>query len=1409
MPLIVFCCFSSSQKKIIKTKTGSLTSRECYHRTLCHVELLSIYHQVRDYAPSGVVRINQIKPQIGANDTKQFSELIPDSTGSWGLGGLYVFDFNPILNTEIVNEGVVDFNISLIDNSSDGYVFFSKILTIKVTHGLISTLKPTLLMPIDAIQRQLLGTSESQTPLFYRLPADGGVNNFTALPGCYLAALVPYVLYYKPVLKNGVTVSEATSLSQWQIVSSIVNPLTGNVESRNRVLGVLFKEDSSLMSKVNLMTTPVSITTPLSSKPNFEYLTGSQWSGWRIVFRLFNSIGCSRFQLGGGCQINFTFKLRTAAGSNTVAEANMFITTPVRVPGNSIRLLTATGKTTTVFESTLRQGITIYAEPGRSCGIDCWMSDEFHHGSIFALPYDKTTGGALSYLGFSFLTDRLMGSDEVGCAYFDSETSECVVPKYIIKQQTISSKKLWAASWTLRTTKPCYNCDITFHSDIGAGPDSFGDSKSQTGLVNITLVDEDMEILCSVNSNPSFYTTESVTQPFTISVKAVKRGSELQIVHPTWWVYLESSTLTLDSYSIKQQGSVTGSVLRSKMSGGIAVFERLVLHSHNIISPFQPPLSSVKFHAIENHNSRVYTCSVDLKPVGTELGTSVAMKVSLQDATQIKTSNTSDSFWAVGISKMREGITIKADFFKIIGNIETTDATIRNITIIPRGGVASRPYGSSPTWFRLADSSTFSSEIVLDSEFNTESQLKIGQFSYTYGKAFLSLSRESTAPSAIIISYSTSVHPPVRAASFDVCMTTYVGQKEIVTETCTALRLWIVTDNPPDRHVVITKSPVGGKKNRGSGGTCGASPTEMNLEVLTYYEQPNTVEGFRYFSYDVPVQYEVRFTGQVFLKKGGVLANSTLRIHNRVPSDNIITILDQEMSLLHSVEYLTVISFHGRDVTDQNKPLSIEIGATNILRSQQVITAALTEQTYWWGQPTQLYSYFHLSNQITTDNECPSKRLFQSSNDFYKIYLPRPAVGWSYTDGVVQGIPFPIEASVRTVNGFRAWTFPSSSLRITKHTTSGCNDGGLLKRFILHPSSENELSSFRHGNISNFDEVVLPPIKYGSSVSWVTLSSPCERCVLRIDLCYVNRGVDNCLELPSVSSEDYYPLLFERTKLTKPFSVRKAIADKVVVTEQKLPSSDGDVIKVGDQFSVSIQEVASFAQGWEMTMPVGGLPNRMTVTISSEWSPNQNTILDSKHMRYGNGGFLSTKDAIACSVELPNTPSVVFSLSHLSEHTAKFHFTQPCSSCSVRISFDISNGVKSSFLLRQYDSRSPIMSSIGSVLKYRVMTCGYTWKLSQTHVHNVVRKRRPFSVTAVRVDQYGIPSWDTNEDATSMQQIPFLFLNRESVGNGAGGTLTITSAVEKQGFISGTGGSATVRLEVTRACYKYVVVIFL
>ena len=1383
--------------------------KQCEHGVPCMLSFQARYNGPSEFAPLGTLTLGYSIVDYGST---VIPTAVTDTLGSsvslgmdwlfekksWAMGGTYTHKFTPFLSGSNTK---ATFYLNATYGAG-GPADWTRI-AVEVVRKIPTSANIVAIMPKDTTE----GLAKQSVPL----PAVLLMSNVVKF-GSYIEAMLPYRLEYQPMAGTSVVPSMRGAVSGWTIAGSITESTVSSVLKYNGPANTYITQPEFLASEV------------------FQANLVDGTTTFAFDFRVYVADNaCSRFNTLGGCTLKFAWTHATHG------SFDMSFVTAVRVPASTLRITTST------VSATVSAGIQITAHPGsyiaRSDATDMFVFDEFHYGDVFAMingPYP--TNGITNRDKVRTVADTA-SMVKGACAFTNQTTGVCALEKYPLKDLSMAPR--WGASWKLSTTLPCNLCEFTFHSTWGAGPVSYelNADGTQPGVKTLTLEEDVVTLQCQMaSSTVVFAAANTASELFDVVVTAVTGGSSA--MYPRWRVWIDSNSSAdvsrvTSSIQILKQTGVSTQILSQRMGvGATTTFTGLYFEG---AAPAVPEAVTLSFHTAALVYSSGATFPAGSIPTGVQTvsckrSLSIEQPTTVPSTTSISLSSVSGALAACPATQAANipcydytttsadlagapvSITVRFDTLTL--GIKQVDKTVRNVTIVPKGGPSSTA-ASALVW--TGTSASFTSPIVLDSAYNPTTPLVNAGNTYTFGVLNGAVERTindaannavvHSGLGSILIGYdsTTTDKGTVRKAMFQVCDSLWTAGAEATGTMCLDFNLWVLPTTSTQGVALLSES-YSGELLRGVAATCGTA-TKLTTEIVAYYTLTTvTTANIRFYAYETPLQYKISTTGTQYLTlEGQVSGGVAVTVNNSVPDAASVT----HTTNTAGVGY--IFNVFGRDRVSALSSLTFTSIDRNTLLTVATSTSSLSVN---WTDVTETIATWEATDAVTMDERCVVSQHLQTSTHNYRSFGTEvPGLGWNYTRGVVVGVPFPIQTVVRNLAKTRAFSFTSGLLvKMTKSSWSGCNDGGNLSVLQLNPVVSGTQQFL--GDIASWTDVgnALGNTR-GVATPWGLFPRECEKCVIQMELCYSGKTEATCLEglgAGSTDPSDAAPIFAERMKTTKPFTVNLPQMDLIEVHQQTLPPvSTTGTIAVGDVFQVQIETVSRHAGKW-VFIETGTNTWTREVWVRSVWAPTGTDSLTSSEMRYGYGGFMHDGAArltgslgFGCGAMVSKTEfgaaSMRARLSGAQSGTLSFFFVRPCQKCKIALDYRLSPPTgqtgkvrTSTFLLRDY------MNSVtGNPLSYKIVTCSNGWIQSGVS-HTAVHRRRPFSLTAIRVDFNNMPSWPTTDAATAA------LTYTAGTGNGGGGAPVVTSPFFTSSTLSTPAeeGSAMVRLHYPRACWK-------
>eukprot|EP01063_Lacrimia_lanifica_P026450 TRINITY_DN3567_c0_g3_i1.p1 TRINITY_DN3567_c0_g3~~TRINITY_DN3567_c0_g3_i1.p1 ORF type:complete len:4304 (+),score=1092.05 TRINITY_DN3567_c0_g3_i1:1806-12914(+) len=1428
--------------------------RVCQHGELCDLRFEARYAGAPNHAPLGNASLLfSEQDYVGAYYPwavpQPVVEVFAKTAGNeplpikpsqeWGFGGVVTHHFTPYLQSDH-QTGVVFYNLTFGTTASWVRV------VVRIEKPQPVTVDVVSVAPLDVE----LGLTEgrSPVPVVTREP-DAALTEpsvgFQVQDGSYLEALVPYALRYQPRDAHGVALKNVDGiLTGWKV--------RGHVRSsaESRVLSVLETPE------LNMITEPATL-----QAARYDTTLLRNDTSFRIDFRVYVvSSACSRFSGTGGCDIVFQFERK-----GVVREA--VLRTPVRIPASTVSVEVAVSG----VPITPRVGADVSVYPGTwvttPSDVEVFIIDEFHYGDAFALiATPSPTDGTVSRDGFVVPSDESAAAQMSGCAF----DSPCV-PAYAMR---VLPNGKWGASWRMRGNKPCQHCDFTFHTTWGAGPESWevDELGLPRGAARLTWQEEDIVLRCpdvEIDYPSEALFSEAFSLDVWAGVRGVPEGTSAE--YPRWWVFFDRvhdlshiSGATQRQYSLHKSG-VEDNVLRARMGdnsqatltelyfgpsppnfGIVETFELNITATGDAYRPAAGEVGSrVSGTQTQHCTARLHVNRIE--GAGATATTSIRLE-SIDQATPLCGVDVHPSeceHWKTTTEDLAgAGVRLTMSFVKVETNGSiSVDTSARNVTIVPDGGVSTVPRGVAPSWrWDVKTAAYVSTDIFLDSLFNMPNYWFLNGASYSFGAVAVQAHRTPSSlenrynlvkngVGSLVLKYGKSgVDPadvdrtPARHTRFKICDSHYHQGAEQTGYLCRTVSLWVVPpaegDNTLPVKTAVVREPDA-VQTQGVSLECGG--TVNTVDVVSYVTTSDAQMALRYFVYDSQIEYTVSAGQQLVSLVGSKVAKLRVSKRNALPFnvslDNDVT----QESLIVQFE------FSGQNIITE--PTAVRVEAVLPAAPATEVAGALSATQVTWQPQATAAASFQLSDEVSHDVECPSKRLLQSVDHHYRVYRAgAPAAGWGY--GTAAGapmakMPFPLEALVLDTHGGRVWGYAESLVKVTPLRAGGCGEGGDVSLYRLKPSPTSAEAVYVNGSTApvagTFEAVTAgTPTQGGVATVWVAYDEPCEACRLKVQLCYPGEAASACL----TSSTELMtpPYLPDRTKITKPFSVRQRELHRVAVAKQTLPpkaTRHVDVgvteVQVGAMFSVTLEDVRVFGSGagWAMTAPNLEGWTRV-VRIYTVWAPGAGS---SSRNKYGNGGLLVD----VATMERPNRLGT--DLMRLGEgclektkedlsfqdtevvvgeesRAIEFFFGRPCSACEVWIQYSLIPPATSSapashgaFMLREYSNA--LDATVGDSLRFFARTCSASSVVWGTRPPVAVRKRAPFALTLQVADELGFPNYAPA--ASSSSRLSVLSTSND-IGSAGGRSALLMSSPLRSGAAVAKDGSSTVRAMLSRAC---------
>eukprot|EP01063_Lacrimia_lanifica_P040249 TRINITY_DN9068_c0_g2_i1.p1 TRINITY_DN9068_c0_g2~~TRINITY_DN9068_c0_g2_i1.p1 ORF type:complete len:5365 (+),score=1212.09 TRINITY_DN9068_c0_g2_i1:65-16096(+) len=1344
----------------------------CYMRTCmsgmeCAIHLQATYLGPLEFAPSGTIAVGYSTtdyddgaafPAAAAAAFSGVSGLV--SVQRWEHGGVVEVPLKATLKGGL-EEGELYLNATFGTTWTRLVV---KVVRPQPAAGVVASIEP-------------LDVALGLTTAVHRSPAPLPIiTGGKVAAGTYIEALVPYEITIALTDAAGAALPQTQgALTGWTVTAAVKD-----ADGSALVLTATAAAEDNLATAPDLLVP-------------FTKAFGDGEKEATLVARVYTAgSACSRFATDGGCTLAFTFA--RDGKTSVVAE----VVAAVRVPASTLQIQAAAS-------GTVREGVEVTGMPGTyvthaTTGATTFVTDEFHYGGVFALiDGPAPNDGITSRDGAGMLADA---AAQTGC--FRDGAAGCEIPTYA----PVEVAGAWQARWTLRADRPCYKCSFTFHTTWGAGPASH--AATHHAVAEVTFTEEPLALVCTQNTDAVVMTRYegSAVAEVTLTVVAGVSGVDgANALYPRAWAFTHTSDdavfelvngedgVDAEGLAVSQDGA-TG-LLTAQMIGGVATFadvsitapadnETATWKMKNTFSASVAKYQSTVPGSAAPTSQELLTCTSEVwfsRPapaVPTPAVASIQL-TSVNGAAQTAcpeddvACSAAHTYWT-DIAGLAAGVTFRVRF----------DAA-RNVTLAPKSPGSTPSYPSGPTW--VVDGTA---SVTIGSTHRAD---ETGV--YSYGSLDAGVTRSGAGVDATVtLTYAVDAEyrEPVREAVFALCAAGD-GGVGVDTAACVDVRLWVVPSEGEvvQRAVALLSEPSEDTVEAGGTGTCGGEG--FSFEALAYVTTGSSPAGTRYVDYWTSVQYTLTAPHPLLLA-GAVTAATTVSVHTAAwPSASPHTHALMIADLAATFEVYSPTAAANVTLTFVGVVGGAGIGGVE------------TGTKYSWTAPVPTIDAWRVSENVTYDTECPSRRRLMTSTHNYRTYgTGVPGAGWRYGAApVAVGLPFPVETVVSSGNdtlpwGDRARGFTDGTLvKVTKYGWGGCNNGGAMTVHSLAPAAQD--SALLQGTLAGSFIAAAGnavPTFMGVATAWPVFAESCEACTLQLELCYTGADADGCrasMGVGSADPSDQLLLYAERLKTTKPFAVRPFRADALQVASQTLPELEHTV---GEVLSAQFEKVQVFENDWAMIEPDAKSWTAAvfvrTVSVAAAFDARS----------YANGGFLvsaGTRTSAACSVtaaEFAQGGGTPFGtrLSLTAGQVGSFYFSRPCRACEVHVDYTLypnvagyTTAVSGSFPLRSYDASHP-----GGALAFDVSTCGAQWMLTNPPV--AVRKRSPFAMTAFRVDLHGqrdVSNRDDGRTASSGSDAQ----GANDMGNGGGGRLWMSSPPGRA-----RGGAAMARMEYTRACFS-------
>ena len=1297
----------------------------CYHNEDCIVVINSLYNGAREHAPLGRLSITLSTNAADITESSAFVKQVnttllhlPLRSVSWFRGGVYEYHFTPFIMSELIDGGSLFVNVSYgesysrfrleINRRIPSQLFitsfacvelFNNSQNISIVTNTLSNLNPPVWIPSDG---SFNGLSE-------------GRSSWNAAKGSYVMALLPYQINF---IARDVTGKIVTDFTGWTATVQIADS-NGNFINKNAILAPTADPNLNIFTTEEA-TTLLQPRTLSESDFAMEMLEGNI-APYMLRFRVFHNLGCSRFK--GGCQIQLLL-----SRLNTPTIVTAVIQTPVRVAAS-------TCEASYTFSSNpgigvLSSGIGVSITPGT------WMSrnsensfliDEYHFAKVFAI----LSVPELQHHSGVVIQDYLK-------SFTESDTS-------------------FSLETTLRTTHPCVNCSVSFHTSWGA---------TSSVELPLTLADDTNSLQCS-GGGIVFDRMLNKSLPFLINITAVNYEKI-----PTLWSGWPITNISVSTGQLLYNNSSPITLIK----GHVSIADLYLIQTEDSIVDLSVPVeisvrinktiysSELKGSVITNYEELSCLFNMSMSVDGSTVVDQSELQITVSSCEGCNDFNiTTDNNISqpISISATTPSVQLK---FSLKGNVPGISSSGGNLTRF----LAFRSESSKDRSVQPWSCSTTTQSCLVENSFvlnSTHSNINANGTSLTYGSVSVSSITwedvdiadippwESNATFIIELSQvrldpTIRITPPVWEAILELCLCerseSSIGVYKVIScrqvaitsafEGITRTKLptkqtIIISDNTNSDIPLIPGLPSISLTTPSCGYAGGGTVSMIEIKAAVVYIFSEVAHIVYDNSYSFTLKHNSAGIVKLYdINTGSETSSIKVVVNSKSSTRGIATFL---FSVLDNIRYQIAAPFYIKV-----KSLSSEL-------LEDMNSEVLTAGDHWSKYPTVVpYKDFIISDVVSEDTNCPQNVRMSKEEQGYRIYDKFPASGWRQSASV--GLPFPIEVTLVDQNNNRAWGSDNNIILIEKKSWSGCNDGGIITSFIT--SNNNKLDfSLQH----SFIRTTQHRLSNGHALVWISASEPCEACVFEVTLCYSKAtSSSNCL---TVESDSDGPIEQKRTKITKPYDITPAADDTVVITQQNLPvdrsegsTSNKVLIRTGDPISITYDSVQTF-NGWLLKgLPTQTNPNTFTLTVSTFWtdhlSGNQwNTL------KYGAGGFLhpgvgkcghKTREVnriIATHKEIDAVPV---------DKKISFYFTRPCSSCGIKLSIQV-NGISKEIIMKDYKLTSIGESGVSTEpILFAVRSCRFE-SVIVGFPPPTVNQKTGFITSTVSVDYNRNPIWES------------------------------------------------------------------
>ena len=1259
----------------------------CFSGRECLIKIQAVWKHSPEVAPSEPCDVfaNYSTAQFKVNPVQIIERGL-----NWKLGGVLEKIFIPTLS-EGVDSSQIEFRF-VTKNSPKTLVVVHKHVVEKI--DIID------ILPFDSFTRIGKGISipssdKVTVPVDTWDPSLPESNHSFS----YLQAMHPYVVLLKITDNVGELFNQGIDFSSFVFTSSDTNPI---MSKYHRVL------DDTKSNLLYYETVTEVLHTTLSSNPEFLLSEGDVRSPNHfthfVKIRITNSDNCGRYN---PCNLNIRLDESNKYVNNKIITS---VPISVRIPATTIKV-----EAITPSKSGVGVGVTVKCTPGTPT-FSGFVPDEYHSGVIF--PWSLS-----------------------------SKSTEDV--KIISSSNSTIDDKSTSQNIIIRTSKPCIDCIVTFHSTTGAGPDGSGNSEIKFSLMN------DVDRLhCPTEILTEFYRGHS--KPISVTVAAVSVfGKESE--WPNWVITLTTTNIisNMNSTVFMNSGIATFNGIVLKQSDGFDLVDGKTVELH--FTTRTQRYSNTATGTIST-GVRVLSCSVTLLLKELQNPIEFPTRIFIPN-TKLINRNPLTGDIDITSHAVSGTISVPVRPQRLFQGSWIPDLTPRNYSVNNKfpwecsGSACRSPYLTIP--------SEIPDQTIISESGDTET--------VTYGTPTLQISSKipMTSPTDgsgdIIIDLASwkGKLTPLYRGKIKICLlaSTAVEQSNqqfAVEIACVMIYLSLLPVSPETFFSVEFVS--GGTEAVGDSTAmvvpgiedfCGVSATKITLLIRTLYYW-NSDTSVLYQHWDQSINENIvnisSVLNQIFVSSDNLSSHGTTIQFNYSDKGNI--------------------SFYG--ITELS---------TNIIVSAKGMIPYSLKTIHQWKIPTSERSQKVVISSPVSDDNCYEKLRYRKKLGRYLYSKSVAGFGFDITQSgaVAVGVPFPIQIRVLTSSGHRSYSHPKSKILVTLKASSTCSNSNSFAIGLVNYTI-SVLSKNGFVPESNFFTT------QGQLTLWITLHSPCVDCYVESRLCYSLALASECVERPTTE----LPSLSERLAFSSVFSSSTEIVSVLdVVSKQRLPS---EYHLTGSLISITMERVIAISGDWVVpvdatTTTTIDLKPEMNIYIRSVWTGQP----DRNRLHYGNGGFLRIGNG-TCGVGTDtNHDGRWIALNQLTM-SFKVSFIRPCSGCKLLI--QTASG--DNFYVR--------WDAYGEEAIFKVKTCAHSTLL--VHPQGIITRKKPFSIAAVNVDSSNIPA-GSEDGAIKREMMAFI---GTKTGNGMGGEVQIDeyNATDLMILRSGT---TFYRARFSRSCWECIITV--